>query len=97
MPLVRNWSLGSSLRSGSITLKPAFNKNFVELLLDLVKMPWKLGGVGDDEKDLEVSLGREVMVEGMSESEELSAMCYNWLVLFLMLLSVFSFFYQPTN
>lgn len=39
MPLVRNWSTGSSLRSGSTRLKPAFNKNFVELLLLLVNMP----------------------------------------------------------
>jgi hypothetical protein len=55
-------------------LKPAFNKNFVELLLLLfVNMPWKLGGVGD-EKDLEVSLDGEVIMGGISESEEQSAM-----------------------
>jgi hypothetical protein len=54
-------------------LKPAFNKNFVELLLLFVNMPWKLSGVGD-EKDLEVSLDGEVIMGGIRESEEQSAM-----------------------
>ena len=47
-----NWSLGSSLRSGSISLKPAFSKNLVEVLF-FIKMPCQLTGVGD-KKDLEV-------------------------------------------
>lgn len=63
-----NWSLGSSLRSGSISLKPAFSKNLVEVLF-FIKMPCQLTGVGD-KKDLEVSLMGET-----SESEEHSAMC----------------------
>ena len=62
-----NWSLGSSLRSGSISLKPAFSKILVEVLV-FVKMPCQLGGV-EDKKGLEVSL-----MGGTSESEEHSAM-----------------------
>jgi hypothetical protein len=60
-----------------------------------------LSGVGD-EKDLEVSLDGEVIMGGISESEEQSAMV-GWLVLFcyLHLLSPYIFFilslYHPTN
>lgn len=68
MLLRANWSLGSSLRSGSISLKPAFKEN----LLVLVKRPCKLGGIGDEKDLVEVSLGWEVM-GGSNESDEQSA------------------------